>query len=565
MSEHEPGGDPERSLGAPPRPLSRRELMAWFGGTAASLASGADARPAGETRYLQEEVRRTGPDAKIVAVHGLDLHDLDPQSFKSLPGYYAAANLYDNLFAYDYEPDHGGLRPVAGPGGGWRLRPWLARDWEVSPDRKTLTFHLRRDVRFSDGSPLTAHDVKATWDRGLAEAGGYMSEVFHLASVTRPEQIDVTGRYTVVLRLAEPEVFALDLLATNILNIMSGEALERHRTDADPRARRYFEKHAVGSAPYVLRDWEPGREWRLAPNPRFWNPDAMKNGGIINRVVPSSHERARMVLEGQADLAFNLHPEDLAVLRSHPEVRLFNFRVPWPYYLGMANHMPPFDNVKVRQALSHVLPYREIIREVMKGFADEVRSPVAAGMPTSDYSFWNYDGGPRRAKELLREAGVRQLSFELAVLSGFPQHIHIARLIRCAAARIGGRVKIVRMPDAEYYAKHQARQLQAWIGEFYSWVNDPIYHLYWNFLSTNSINATGYSNPRVDEIIETGLFDTNAARREALSREAQQIIVEEAPWGLLFQIHYVVAGRRNVRGYNWNPDIGARFWMVSKD
>jgi peptide/nickel transport system substrate-binding protein len=92
-----------------------------------------------------------------------------------------------------------------------------------------------------------------------------------------------------------------------------------------------------------------------------------------------------------------------------------------------------------------------------------------------------------------------------------------------------------------------------------------MYHMYFNFYSGNTAtNATGYSNPRVDEIVLAGLYEPDAAKREAMSKEAQQLIVDDAPWGLLFQINYVVAGRKNISGYNWNTDVGARYWMVSK-
>ena len=121
------------------------------------------------------------------------------------------------------------------------------------------------------------------------------------------------------------------------------------------------------------------------------------------------------------------------------------------------------------------------------------------------------------------------------------------------------------MTDAEYYAKFDKRQLQAFIGEWYSWVNDPFYHLYWNFLSTNTFtNATGYSNPTVDKIIRAGLYETDVATRNRLSREAQRIIMHDAPWALLYQINYTIAVRSNIHGFNWYPDVGTRFWKVSK-
>src|SRR5690606_1254459 len=99
-------------------------------------------------------------------------------------------------------------------------------------------------------------------------------------------------------------------------------------------------------------------------------------------------------------------PKDLAELRDNPDIRLIQFPVPWPYYLGMNNTMPPFDNVKVRQAVCYAVPYKTIIDKVLYGFGQECKSPVAKGQPTSDFSFWKYDTDPAKAKQLLEEAGV---------------------------------------------------------------------------------------------------------------------------------------------------------------
>ena len=111
-----------------------------------------------------------------------------------------------------------------------------------------------------------------------------------------------------------------------------------------------------------------------------------------------------------------------------------------------------------------------------------------------------------------------------------------------------------------------AGALQSFIGEWYSWINDPIYHIHWNFNSAaTGTNGVGYSNPRVDEIIAAAMYEPDAAAREALSKEAQQIIVDEAPWAFLFQINYVVAARNNIKGFQWNTDTATRYWMVSKE
>ena len=95
---------------------------------------------------------------------------------------------------------------------------------------------------------------------------------------------------------------------------------------------------------------------------------------------------------------------------------------------------------------------------------------------------------------------------------------------------------------------------------------DPIYHLYWNFLSlSTATNGARYNNPQVDEIIMSALYEVDAAKREALSKQAQQIIVDEAPWVFLYKKNDVVASRSNIKSVNWNADEAPRYWIVTKE
>jgi peptide/nickel transport system substrate-binding protein len=559
--------DLKRYLGDRPLSLNRRDLLAAFGATVASVAIGsgvvAAPRSRSELRALAQE---SGPGAKVVVASGLDLDELDPHYFKSIPAYYAVANLYDNLFAYDYTTqDDGGLFPVQEADGSWKLLPWLLESWQVSDDQKTLTFKLRSDVVFSDGNPLSAKDVKATWDRGVSDTSVYSKLVFNLMTVMTPDQIATPDDSTVVLTLEKPTVFALKMIAVNVVSIMSAKAIDEHKTADDPTAHNYFHANPLGSTAYVLAKWTPGVEWELAPNPNYWNKPALKNGGVLYRTIPSAEERLSLLKNGDVDVAFDLLPKDMAGLTGDPNLALFNYVIPWPQYLGLNNRIPPFDNADVRRAVSHAIPYQTIIDQVMFGFAQPCKSPIAAGMPTSDYSFWNYDGGSAKAKEILDGLGMKSFSFDLAVRIGFPTHEQIAVWIQSAMQEAGASVNILKMTDSEYLDKFNNGALQAFIAEWYSWVNDPIYHLYWNFHSkATATNGVGYKNARVDEIIDGAMYETDLAKREALSKEAQQIIVGEAPWGLLYQINYVVAARKNVSGFNWNTDTATRYWMVSK-
>lgn len=549
------------------RPITRRNLLAAFGASAAAVAmsEGVLAAPysGNQVRLMAQE---TGPTAKIVIANGQDLDELDPHYFKSIPSYYLMSNAYDNIFAHQYsEQETGGLRPDVDENGDWVLLPWLLDSWTVSDDQKTLTFTLKDGLTFQDGSPLTSADIKATWDRGVSPTSVYSNLVFGLMTVKDPSQIEAPDEKTIVMTLEQPTAFALKMLATNVLNIMSAAAIEEHATEADPTGHEWFAKNTFGSAAYTLSKWTPGVEWELSPNENYWNKEAVLNGGVLNRTIPSPQERLSLLQNGDVDIAFDLLPKDLSDLEGNPDVAVLNFEIPWPQYLGMNNRIPPFDNVDVRRAVSHAIPYDTIIDQVMYGYAQPLKSPVATGMPTSDYSFWNYDGGPAKAKEILEGLGMSDFSFDMAVRTGFPTHEQIAVWIQSAMAEAGATVNILKMTDAEYLEKFNSGALQAWIGEWYSWVNDPIYHLHWNFNSAaTATNGAGYSNPKVDELITAAMYEPDKAKRDQMSLDIQQIVVDEAPWGLLYQINYVVATRANVEGFQYNPDTTSKYWLVSK-
>lgn len=546
--------------------VSRREFVTTVGAIAAGTAlAGSGLGTAAAETVRAGHSSKSSAKKMIVQAFGEDIDLLDPHYFKSVPGYYAVCNLYDIMLDYQHHRQQdGGLYPTADRQGNWKMNPWLASHWSISRDQKTITFKLRKGLKFSDGSPLTAHDVKASWERALGVAG-YGQLVMNIMAIEHPGQIAVHDDQTVVLHLSKPNPFAMKMIPINVLGIMSARALKAHATKGDPTAHKWLDSHAAGSSAYYLANWTPGVSWELKPNPHYWNPGALRNAGTIVRTIPDPSERYNLLVKGDIDVAYELLPKDLAALRHNRNIDLIQFKVPWPYYLGMTVSMPPFDNPKVRQAIAYGIPQKTIIDRVMHGFAEPCKSPVAAGMPTSDFGASPYTTDPAKTKSLLQKAGVSNLKFDLAVLAGQSQESQIAVWIQAELAQAGVQVNIVSMTDAEYYAKQEKKQLQAFIGEWYSWVNDPFYHLFFNFGSKNTTtNSTGYSNHTVDRLIAEGMYNTNFKKRVQLSREAQKLILHDAPWAMLFQINYTIAVRKNIHNFNWYPDVGTRFWEVQK-
>jgi len=127
---------------------------------------------------------------------------------------------------------------------------------------------------------------------------------------------------------------------------------------------------------------------------------------------------------------------------------------------------------------------------------------------------------------------------------------------------IGVQVELVKVSDAEYYAR--LKEFPLAIFETLSWVNDPMFHLLWNLKGDAPKNLANYRNARVDELIERGMHETDLHQRRMMSQEAQRIIVEEAPWALLYQPHWMVVTSTHVTGYAIYPDLLPRYRFLRK-
>ncbi len=497
---------------------------------------------------------------KIVIALPADVDTLDPQAFKSIPGYYAIQNLYDQLLDYELEAYGDHWATTEGVSG------MIADEWKVSEDGKTITFHIREGLKFANGNPLTAEDVVYTFDRAL-KGGAYTGILLGMMTISDvATQVEAPDSQTVVFHLKEASPMMLKLLVLNVVSVLDKETLDSHATTDDPWANEWMKTHTVESGPYVLKSWTPGVGWELEPNPNYWNASAVRNAGIIVKQVDDAQSRLALLKSGAVDVAYDIPYKDLADLVKDPNVQVVTRESTWNFYLGMTNAIPPFDNVKVRQAISYALPYDTIIKQVLNGFAVPSLGPIVPNMPTHDPSLWKYQTDLATAKQLLTEAGYPNgFKTDLNVLVGRQEDEEAAVWIQANLAQIGVDVTINKMASAQWYEKFNNKQHPMFMGEWFSWVNDPFYHMTWNFRSDNVFtNAVGYNNPEVDKIILANLYEPDLAKREAASKQAQALLLDDAPWGFLYARNFVVTVRRGVTGYAIYWDQNPRWMYLSK-
>jgi peptide/nickel transport system substrate-binding protein len=496
--------------------------------------------------------------AKLAIGVNADADTVDPQAFKTIPGYYMLANLYDQLIDFEAVAGKAGL--VAD---GSKTAPMIARSMEVSPDRRTFTFALDPKATFSDGSPLTADDVKYTFQRGV-EGEQYTRTVMGMLTLSSAKNITVVDPQTIRFKLDESNPMAERLLNLQVMSIQSKKIGEQHATSKSKWADDYWRQNVYGNSAYTLKNWNRGEGWELAPSQKYYRSGLPKNGGLVFRILSDPQERLNLLKSGTLHVAYDVPAKDAAAIRDKGDgqTKLVNIPSPWSFGLSFNNSQEPFKDKRVRQALSYAVPYDQIITTVMHGLARPAKSMVPPGMGTHDPSAWKYDTNLQTAKQLLAAAGHPDgFKSSIDVLIGRPEDEQAATLIQANFRQIGVEVDVRKLAEAEYQDKRNNAASPMQIVEFYSWVTDPFYHLYFNLFSKNTFtNSSRYASKQVDSLITRGLYEPDQAKREALSHEAQKLIIDDAPWAWLFARDFFVPVAANLQDFPLWPDQNPRFY-----
>lgn len=510
------------------------------------------------TEPVEEEMVE---EDRIVIAYDSDIDHIEPMQFRSLGGYDATANLYEPLITQELVPNDSGeligQRTMEGA---------VAESFEVSEDGTVFTFHLREDAQFSDGTPITAHDYKYTFDRAML-GPGYIGLLTPFMALESPDDVVVLDDYTLQVTTSRPAALTETIIAFQVFGAISQATAEAHATEEDPWADEWHRTNANPSGPYIITEWNPGVEYLFEPNPNYWRgQDFFRNGGAVFRVVPDAATRIQLLRAGDVDVALGIPYSDLADLDADPNVTVHAIPATRVYHLGMNLNQPPFDDQRVRQAISYAIPYEAILENVIYGYGLQPTSPIPEGMETHTDEFFVYGGQDLdTARALLEDAGYPDgFEVELTVPQEDQTRVDAAVWVQSGLAELGIDVTINAVPTAEFSELINSHELPLFIQEWYSWGNDPFYQLTWNFKCDSFPNFVNYCNEEMDQIIESGTFSRDAAEREELSRRAQEILMEDAPWALLYQPAWIVATRSDVDGVALFDDLTLRYAYLGK-
>jgi len=446
-----------------------------------------------------------------------------------------------------------------------QLVPGLAESWTISKDGLQYTFKLRSGLKFHDGTPLDAAAVKFSIERQIhpdhpaAKLGKYPFANYFFGNV---KAVEVLSAARVAFLLKEPRASFLAILTAGAASIVSPTAVMKWGTD--------YPLHPVGTGPFRYVSWDRGQRVVLEKNPAYWKYP-VKIERVIYRPIVEDQARLTELLTGTLDLIVGVPADFVGQLETNPKVALLKQVGMHVWYLGINNQKKPFDDKRVRQALNYAVNKDAIVRDVLKGTGAPSRGPVLPGTWAADPALKAYPYDPERAKKLLAEAGYANgFSTTLWVPesgSGMQAPVAISTVMQSNLKAVGVNVTLQTMEWGAYLARLRSKEQELFALSWMAGTEDPDMVMYPLLHSSqwtpNGPNRALYKNARFDELLGQARQTTDQTRRTALYREAQRILVDDAPWIFVDHEIQIAALSKRVQGFKLHPSFDLRVETIS--
>ncbi len=512
---------------------------------------------------------KTPADTLVVGVEG-DVDTFDPAfTVGSKPSQTTIQNTFDQLTQYKQVDktvagiDYRGVDTES-------IQGMLASGYEEKGN--SVIFTLRDGLTYHDGTPVTAQEIERGYRR-VYEAEGISYFLLTMAAVPDPDQVRALDDKRIEIAMKQPNLLLMKNNTMHNTSAVSPKDVGAHKTAKDAWATEYYKKHlATGNGPFKMTEYVPGDRIVLEAVPDYYGggpvPGKPKLKRVIQKIIPEATQRVLLLKRGEVDMIMVPPVKELDSLKEDPNLTVLTFPNPRNYMLEMNTKIAPFDKKEVRQAVCFAVPYETIINDVFHGYAQPNKSIIGNGMPSSDFSFWKYDTDMKKAADLLAQAGFPNgdgaPEITITVRADWEEAERSAIVIQAKLNELGLRSSIQKLAFAPFNEQEQGRKLQIWIDEWLSWVNDPWYHMSWNVTSTSPTNYTNYKNPEVDALVKKWTLSTDKEARLEGSRQAQKLVVEDAPHAYLAQPNWNVVVRKNVEGYVYYNDELNRYAYMSK-
>ncbi|MGI4788350.1 MAG: peptide ABC transporter substrate-binding protein [Janthinobacterium lividum] len=423
-----------------------------------------------------------------------------------------------------------------------KIVPCLAEKWDVSPNGLTYTFHLRPNVKFQDGSSVTASDVLYSMRRcldpklGSPVALNYLGDIQGAKELNSGKATELTGvkvvnPTTVAITITRPKAYWIDTMTYPTAYVVSqAEAKIGVQMTADDVIK------GAGTGAFKLTSYVPDSKVTLAANPAYWD-GAPKLAGIERPVIIDAGTRHDEYVRGDIDMLQFVSPGDLDNDAKDPalsgQVKLFPRAA--TYYIGLNQKaFPAFKDIRVRQALAYAIDKTKIVQVVFAGKRDVAQDILSEGIPGFDPKFQGLPYDPAKAKALLAAAGHANGAgigpIPLYYRQGQPELVKTALLIQQMwSDTLGLQVKPQVTEWGALLDRENKNSLECYHMRWAADYLDP-QDFYSLLLRTGGPeNHVVYSNPKFDALCDAADISQNSTQRTALYRQAARIVADEVP------------------------------------
>jgi peptide/nickel transport system substrate-binding protein len=478
----------------------------------------------------------SGRRDRLIFAAAADATTLDPHNTTDSESDQVISMLFETLIAFDEQ---------------MKIEPRLAERWNVADDGVTWTFHLRRDVRFHDGTPFDAEAVRTNFARVLDPVASHK----RLPLFNMIDRVQVVDPTTVRIITKYPFGAFEPTMAHVSAAIVSPSVAAAHGKNFGASAGA-----VSGTGPYRLISWKKDEEIVLERFDDYWGTKGVTRQ-VVYRPIPEAAARVLALETGDVDTISRVPATDIPRLEKSPEITVYRTPGVGAQQFRFNLTKKPFQDPRVRQAISYAIDRQSIVRNLVGSFARPSTSaltPIMRGY----VNLGEIPHDPQKARQLLAAAGYPNgFKTKIATTPRYPMGVELAETVAADLKKVA--------IDAAIEVFDWGTMVQFWAGlppeknpqEIFimgagastadaDWGLRPIFRT----APTNENNYGYYSNAEFDRVIEAAMRETDSAKRQALYRRAQEIVYLEDPGAVwLFDTYFVVATRKSVTGVRPSP------------
>jgi glutathione transport system substrate-binding protein len=491
---------------------------------------------AGCSTANQSATDTTKKRTDLVVAQAANPTTMDPQDAQDTLSYSIMKTMYEGLLGFDKD---------------MKVVPVLAESMpELAKDAKSLTFKLKKGVKFQDGTDFNAEAVKANMDR-VKDPNNKLKRTSLFATVDHTEVIDP---YTVKIVLNQPFAAIVQTFAHPAAMMISPKAIKEQGKEV--------QRHPVGTGPFQFVEWKDADHVTVKKYADYWDKNsAAKVEQITFKPVTEAASRVSMLKSGDAQFVYPLPPDQVDGIKGDGNLAVDQTQSIVERYVAFNTTKKPFDDKRVRQALNYAVNKEALIKVAAHGFATKADSSLAPNV-------WgyakqtSYDYDVNKAKKLLADAGLAN-GFDTTIwTSNATESVKIAEFVQQQWKEIGVKAEIQQMESGtlsnQMYVKPEDSKMLTYSGGWSpstgeaDWGIRPL--LTKELFPPAGYNVGYYVNDQLEKDISTGLKSSDDKERLAAYADAQKVIAEDAPWLFLYVSDNLVGRAKNLNGAYVLPD-----------